>query len=340
MFIDINAAGCSNTCRHCSADGCQPAGGWYSLAELRALKQAWGPLTIRFEPTAHPDFPAIYAADIASEHGGWLVTNGFGLAQRADYREVLAQMGALGIHTAAFTLHGLSAHHDWFVCRPGAFDDLLLATRRAKAAGLTTTWQVFVDRRGLGDVPPLVDLAFKETGALPLLCLPYHRVGGRLRHYEALRPTLDEVVEHRLHTLFADPKKNYLAQPEALTAQVWLEQWRAAPDKDDFKHPYEPRSWPPTASYEMLSLRISRDRKVYFDPMCHAPIYLGQLTDGRAALVERLEALPLPAAAGLSPFDVTLAPGEQRQLHPSGFSLRYKEIAKRRQAADVRMVIG
>jgi MoaA/NifB/PqqE/SkfB family radical SAM enzyme len=150
MFVDINAAGCPNTCRHCAADGHLPYGELYSLDELRTIKNEWGPLTIRFEPTAHPDFPEIYQADIASEHGGWLVTNGFGLANRDDYPTVLAKMRTMGMHTIAFTLHGLKEHHDWFVCRAGAFDDILLATRRIWEAGFSINWQIFVDRKGIG----------------------------------------------------------------------------------------------------------------------------------------------------------------------------------------------
>jgi hypothetical protein len=41
-------------------------------------------LVIYYEPTAHSAFPEVYDESIAVEHGGWLVTNGFGLARRED----------------------------------------------------------------------------------------------------------------------------------------------------------------------------------------------------------------------------------------------------------------
>jgi MoaA/NifB/PqqE/SkfB family radical SAM enzyme len=328
MYIDINAGGCPNTCRHCSADGHLPYGRLFSLEELRAIKTEWGPLTIRFEPTAHPDFPEIYHSDIAIEHGGWLVTNGFGLARREDYGTMLTRMQEMGLHTVAFTLHGLREHHDWFVCRTGAFDDILRATRRVKKAGFTANWQIFVDRRGIEDIPGLIEIAIQECGRPPELSLPYHRVGGRTKHYEKIRPRLQDIEKLRLTTLINDPGRNYITDPEALTARAWLKKWRAAPESDEFKHPFEPRCWPASASFEALSLRISQDRKVYFDPLCAGPICLGKLSDGRDAILDRLERLPTPLFANLNPEDVNLPHEQEVQLHPAGFSLRYLEISK------------
>jgi hypothetical protein len=39
MIIYVDAAGCPNTCRHCSVDGHVPHGDFYALDELRRLKQ-------------------------------------------------------------------------------------------------------------------------------------------------------------------------------------------------------------------------------------------------------------------------------------------------------------
>jgi len=332
MYVDINAAGCSDTCRHCSTDGHLPYGGLFSLDELRTIKSEWGALTIRYEPTTHPYFPEIYNSDIATEHGGWLVTNGFGLAHRDDYRFVFEKMHAMGIHTVAFTLHGLQQHHDWFVCRKGAFYDILLATRRAKETGFSINWQIFVDSIGINDVPGLIDLALTECGELPSLSLPYHRVGGRLWHYEKIRLTLKDIEKHQLHKLIDNPDKNFFTEPKSLTSLAWLEKWIKSPASDDFKHPYEPRFWPPKSSYEMLSIRIERDRKIYFDPMCSSPIFLGKISDRKDVIIERLENLQKPLYSDLMPCDVKLSPDEQEQLHPIGFSLRYKEISKKRHA--------
>jgi MoaA/NifB/PqqE/SkfB family radical SAM enzyme len=329
MYVDINAAGCPNTCRHCSAKGHLPYGKLFSLEELRAIKNEWGPLTIRYEPTAHPNFPEIYHDDIAIENGGWLVTNGFGLAQRPDSAAVLEKLLRMGLHTLAFTLHGLQQHHDWFVCRPGAFDDILCATRGARAAGFSIVWQMFVDRRGIADVPGLVNLAQKEIGEDPSLVIPYHRVGGRLRHYQEIRLTLSDVKKHQLHQVIDDPRKNELIEPERLTSRAWLEKWANSTSIDDFRHPFEPPCWPPQGSFESLSIKIEADRKVYLDPFCHHLINLGKVAEGKEAIIERLEKLPQPPFVNLLPGEVVLSDEEQEQLHPAGFSLRYQEISKR-----------
>jgi hypothetical protein len=167
-----------------------------------------------------------------------------------------------------------------------------------------------------------------ESGKLPELAIPYHRVGGRLWHYEKLRLTFTDVMTHRLDKVIDDPDKNPFCQPELLTAAAWLEKWMKSTDPDEAKHPFEPRSWPPKSSWD-ISLRILRDRKVYLDPICCAPILLGQLCEGRDLLVERLEKLEMPAYADIRPDDVSLSPLEQEQLHPNAHSLRNKEISKK-----------
>ena len=330
MYVEINAAGCPDTCRHCAVAGHFPHGELFSLSELRSIKDEWGALIIRYEPTAHPNFPEIYNADIATEHGGWLVTNGFGLAHRDDYRLAFERMRTMSITTIAFTLHGLQKHHDWFVCRQGAFDDILLATRRAKEFGFSINWQIYVDKIGIGDIPELIDLTLKEIEELPSLEIPYNRVGGRLWHYEKIRLTLSDVEKHHLHKLIDDPQKNSLTKPEHLTSSAWLKKWLNSPDSDEFKHPYEPPSWFPEISYPNLCIRIDRDRKTYLDPMCNAPIYLGNISEGKNVMVERLKKLQMPLYSDLMPNEVNLSFDEQEQLHPIGFSLRYKEMSKKR----------
>jgi hypothetical protein len=181
-------------------------------------------------------------------------------------------------------------------------------------------------------IPALVEIALKECGELPSLTLPYHRVGGRLWHYEKIRLTLKDVKAYGLHKLIEDPDKNAFTIPENLTARAWLEKWFEAPDSDEFKHPFEPRSWPPKAASETLSIRITHDRKVYFDPLCAPIIYISKLSDGKAAATERVGNLPAPQFSGLMPGDVKLSLDGQEQLHPGGCSLRYKEISKRKLA--------
>lgn len=328
MVIFIEVAGCTNTCRHCSANGHSPHGDFFTLDELRILRKDWGPLTIYYEPTACSTFPDVYDESIAVEHGGWLVTNGFGLARREDYAEVFKKMSKIGIHTVAFTLHGLREHHDWFVCREGAFDDILLATRRVKAAGFQPNWQIYVDRKGIGDVSALVEIALRECDAAPQLGIPAHRVGGRLWHFESIRPTLKDIYKWHIHQLVDDPCRNALIDPESLTTATWTEKWKNGGEADEFKHIFEPRSWPPPLPYDRLAIYIQRDRKVFLDPMCSPPIYLGRLSEGRELLLGKIPSLLPPTHRNITPDEVKFSPKEQEQLHPYGMSVRYKAISK------------
>ncbi|HEU0292837.1 MAG TPA: radical SAM protein, partial [Anaerolineales bacterium] len=330
MIIYIEAAGCTNTCRHCYVDGHFPYGDFFTLDELRMLRKAWGALTIYYEPTAYSAFPEVYDESITAEHGhgGWLVTNGFGLARREDYSQLFDKMSKMGIHTVALTLHGLQEHHDWFVCQKGAYDDVLLATRRAKAAGFRLNWQIFIDRKGIGDVPRLVDIALKECDAPPQLSIPAHRVGGRLQHFEAMRPTLTDVYKWHLHQLVDDPSRNCLMDPEALTTAAWMERWRKNPAGDEFKHVFEPRAWPASLSYDLLNIRIRKDRQMFLDPMCSSPIHLGSLSAGRDVLLSRILKIPPPAHVNITPDEVVFSLEEQEELHPYGMSVRYKAISK------------
>jgi hypothetical protein len=237
-------------------------------------------------------------------------------------------MRSMGFHTLSLTLHGLQAHHDWFVCRQGAFDDILLATRRAKAAGFRVIWQIFVDHKGLQDIPALVETARQECQEDPFhIGIPYHRVSPRLWRYERYRPTLQDICHWQIDRLGLESDKNSLAHPEALTASAWLEKWQAAPGSEEFRHPFEPPTWPPQTTFESLSLYI-QDRKVYFDPLCAPPIFLGRLSEGRDAILRHLDGLQAPQHIHIDPQTVNLPPAEREQLHPAGFSLRYKVLSK------------
>jgi len=329
MWVDIDATGCPDTCRHCARDGRPPYGSFYSLDELRTISDEWGPLVAHcYEPTAHPDFPEIYDPRFSVDHGGYLITNGFGLARRTDYPILLERMRHIGMHTLWLTLHGLREHHDWFVRRKGAFDDIVLATRRAKEAGFRADWQIFIDRKGLNDIPALVEVARQECGEDPRIEIPFHRVSRRLWQYERLRPTLEDILERQIHKLVDDPHKNSLINPENLTAAAWLESWRQAPEAGDFRHPFEPPTWPPQMSFEGLILYIQRDRKVYFDPMCAPPILLGKLSEGRDVLLQRLGDIQAPRYVHIKPEAVEFPLEEQKQLHPKGYSVRNKAISR------------
>lgn len=333
MIVEINAAGCSDGCRHCAVDGRMPLGAFYSAGQLRQIRDEWGPLCIRYEPTAHPEFPEIYRPDISLEHGGWLATNGYGIAHRPDWEHMLAKMAADGICTLSLTVHGLETHHDWFVCRPGAFQTIVTATRRAKEQGFQVTWQIFVDHKGVADVGPLVKRAVQETGVEPSLDLPYHRVNQRLWVYEPYRLTLSDVRAFGLPDMVSDAGQNAFRNVEGLSGASWLERWRSDPSQPEFKHPFEPLEWPMVTVPEFALLRIEKNGSVWHDPMCGPLQVVGHHSQGATAIAERLGALPKPVYCDLDPMVVTLVGDENEELHPTGFSFRYKEISKAKRLA-------
>ena len=331
MFVVIEATGCPNACRHCGVDGRPPCGGFYSLDELREIAAEWGNIVYAHEPTAHLEFPEIFDPELC-DYGDMLPTCGFGIARKDDYVSLLKRTWDIGFRSFSFTFHGLQEHHDWFTGRRGSFNDILLATRRSKDAGLTPQWQIFVDMKGLEDVRPFSELALKELGALPTISIPYHCVSSkRLWRYEELRPTLDDVRNHGIDKRVTDAKKSVLTEPDTLTAEAWLERWKQSTKAGEFFAPFEPETWPPKRPFEWLQVDIRRDRSIYFNPIIAPPIRLGMLADGKEALFDRLGKIPQPSFVDVTPQDAKLTDEERVRLHPKGYSLRALVISKMRQ---------
>lgn len=61
-----------------------------------------------------------------------------------------------------------------------------------------------------------------------------------------------------------------------------------------------------------------------------APHFLGWLSDGKEALLERLQHTLLPAFADIDPQEVHFLEDARDQLPPTGFSVRYAEVTRRR----------
>jgi MoaA/NifB/PqqE/SkfB family radical SAM enzyme len=194
MNIYVDAAGCTNACRLCYADGTPPCGGFCGAQELRDLRDESQPTVLvpYHEPSAHPEFPEIVGPDITITEG-YLSTNGYGLARQDDYREVFDRLREFGVHTLSLTLHSLREKHDWFTRRAGTFDDILCASRRAATAGFNVIWQIILDRHNLADVSLLAARHRREFDGDFHVSIFYHRVGRRLWVSESLRPSLGAV---------------------------------------------------------------------------------------------------------------------------------------------------
>ncbi|HOF89014.1 MAG TPA: hypothetical protein PLZ36_13070, partial [Armatimonadota bacterium] len=268
------------------------------------------------------------APEIAGDAGGVLATTGAGLAGRDDAVVALRRLRAFGYATLSFTLHGLEAHHDWFVGRKGAFQALMTANRHAVAAGLGVHWNVFLDRRNLPEIPELLARGREEFGITAWLDIPAHRVSARLWRYESLRPDL-QGVQRLLSQLDAavweGPLKN---RPlDAYTEGAWLQAWQRCSDMAAFRHPFEPPAWPPAACPEHLVCYLMPERQLFLEPMCGAWMPLGILPATPSAAIARLHAVDAPPYAALRPADARLPERDSDVLHTQGYSVRYKAIS-------------
>ena len=325
MPIYIEAAGCTNTCRHCARGGRPPFGALYSLDELRELADEWGPFVVDCEPTAHPDFPETMDPAVAIFEGGVLATNGFGLARAGESGDAFVRLRDFGYGGVSLTLHGLEQHHDWFVRRQGAYQDILAASGRAQEAGFGVHWNVFLDNRNLEDVPRLVALKGEQFGDSVSIGLPQHTVSRRMWRYERLRPSARDIRERLPQVQALDPA-HWQAPLEQRTEAGWMDLWGDEPGTGKFADPWEPNSWPPVDPIDSLVLFLARDRQVYLDPLCASHIPLGRLDEGRAVIEERVRGLPAPHD------DIDAETAERRLgrrdlLHPTGASVRYKAIS-------------
>jgi hypothetical protein len=328
MVIYVEACGCTQACRHCAVDGKPPFyGGFYSLAELRVLREEWGPLCPYYESTVHPEFPEIMYPEIMGEGSNMLATNGFGLARRDDCKEIFKQLKDAGYWGLSLTLQGLRDSHDLFVSHEGAFDDILTASRKAVEGDFGLHWNFFLNRENLAEVPAVIELSEKMLGKVPWVGIPSHRVSRRMWRYEKFRPSLREVREALPDELIAQTWKQPL---ENFTEESWLRAWRQAPDADDFRESFEPVVWPPSPPFDRMALFFTREREVFIDPRCGTRIRIGDLAEGREELLSRLQELSIPEGADLRPEDARLREQDAELLHPRGSSVRYKAISRAR----------
>jgi hypothetical protein len=327
MGLWVDAAGCTNACRHCYADGHPPYGSFYSLDELHRIVAEWGHICIMCEPTVHSEFPEIMDPQLTGiGNMGFLPTNGFGLAKREDCTAVFARLREFGIHSVSVTLHGLEAHHQHFVGgREGAFQAIMSACRKAVAAGFGINCNVFLDRDNLGDMPSLLAMLNREFGVTPKVGVPGHRVGRRLYRYEKLRPSQAQGQGFLESCSGLKWSGSIRTSPlEQLTEAAWLEAWKRQPDGDDFKDHLE---WPLRASVKGVELHLDAKRQVYFAPPSGEWVHLGAFSEGKAAILEHLTRLAPSPHSQMRPEEARLPKADASLVHTSGASVRAKAIS-------------
>jgi hypothetical protein len=123
-----------------------------------------------------------------------LSTTGVPLALRPDWAEVLATCRDLGTTVVWPAVHGQGETHDRQVRRAGAYQETLLGIDRMRAAGMEVGCNVFLTRENVGQFDAMAadllahgvtQLSVEPAGYLPT---------ARSRRYEALRPTLDDLL--------------------------------------------------------------------------------------------------------------------------------------------------
>ena len=318
ISLELHISGCPNTCRHCKDDGRRPFGALMSLDEAKWIVKQFSDLTesnppavkslgalIHYEPTAHPDFLSLQeycleVSDNSEDLIGTFSTNGYGIVRDDDYLHTLNRLKEQGFNAIKSTLHGLEEHHDWFVCRKGAFRDIFLTAEKAAEAGMVVGFNIYLDKYSTKDFLGLIDFIrrfeknmsdrFGSSEIGISVVVPDFIVGSkRLRVYESkLRPRLSdlEALRPELEQFMKPPYDKY-------TEGYWTEKVLNQPLNVSIKQIMdEAAGESDTEFYERNAiLAVDRsfdvyERSFYYD---WSPVKQGNLkTDGVMAILERV----------------------------------------------------
>jgi hypothetical protein len=212
VYVCMEVAGCPTICQHCWAQGvpypAMPVSDIsYVLEQASAACAAAGRSFAAFpmhEVAAHPQAPEVlrlfaqYPGDRSFDQGRPmfqpLSTTGVPLALRPDWEAVLAASRELGTTVVWPAVHGRGATHDQIVHRAGAYGETLLGIDRMCAAGMEVGCNVFLTRENVGEFDALVADLLAHRVAQFAIEVATHLPTARSRRYEALRPTLADLV--------------------------------------------------------------------------------------------------------------------------------------------------
>jgi hypothetical protein len=208
----MEVMGCPTTCQHCWAQGVlYPAMPLtditFVLEQANAACAAAGlPFTAfpMHEVAAHPQAQEVlrlfarYPGDPAFDEGRPmfqpLSTTGVPLALRPDWMDVLATCRELGTTVVWPAVHGRGATHDRMVHRAGAYQETLLGIDRMRAAGMEVGCNVFLTHENVAQFDAIAtDLLTHGVTQFAIEVASYLPT-ARSRRYEALRPTLDDLL--------------------------------------------------------------------------------------------------------------------------------------------------
>lgn len=354
--LELHISGCPNTCRHCKDDGRRPFGAMMSLDEAKWIVKQFSDLTktdppifrkmgafIHHEPTAHPDFLSLQeycleVSDNPEELTGTFSTNGYRIARDENYVNTLQRLKKQGFNAIKSTLHGLEEHHDWFVCRKGAFRDIFLTAERAVEAGMVVGFNIFLDRRSTEDFADLVDFIRKfekdmsdrfGSGDVGLsVAIPRFMVGSRrLQIYESkLRPRLSdlEALRPELEQFIEPPYDRY-------TESSWMQKVLNQPSDVSMKQIVDEAAGDSDIEFYEGNAVLAVDRffdvyerSFYYD---WQPVKQGNLkTDGALAILERVRAYQPREYPDIGPLAQGYGDRDSTLIHIQLHSLRNKWI--------------
>jgi MoaA/NifB/PqqE/SkfB family radical SAM enzyme len=299
------------------------------LEQFRSVADTFSPF-VYHEVTAHPDFVTLLeqCREFSNDpEATWdtLATNGYGVARAAEPEGMLRRLRDFGMDRLSFTLHGLELHHDWFVCRRGAYEDIWEAARLCDQVGLAKYFNIFLDRRNVANLGPLLEqtgAAGANTGreAGVSVSVPAFVANHRSHIYEeTLRPRLSDLepVRHHLEERWGGLLEQYT---EAfLTARML--------DSCDTSHPTEKSS----PGREVARLVVDGAFDVYEKPWLfeHGLVKLGNLkTDGLSAVLDRYAARKPPSYPDVADLARRYGDPESTLVHRRAASLHTKWIAR------------
>jgi hypothetical protein len=194
---------------------------------LEAGRQVCAAHDIEFAPfpmheaAAHPDAPRLiemFATASREPVFEPFVTTGVPLATRDDWPAVLDAAHKTGSTTLWTHIHGIGETHDRNMNRAGAFDEMCVAIERAKSMRFRAGCNVFVTKDNIPQVNEMMDTLARLNMDESLWEIASYTPHARMRQYEAIRPTLEDVlpVAERIASITHWPHHKAFWQPENL----------------------------------------------------------------------------------------------------------------------------
>ncbi|HQO08619.1 MAG TPA: hypothetical protein PLK90_09200 [Clostridiales bacterium] len=205
IFLQINSSGCLTSCEHCWAQG-KPFKNMplidleeilFKMKEYLSDKPEYAldPFPM-FEELAHPETGT--QMKLFMKYGMMpydMPTSGIALAVRPDWKDVLDCIKELEYKFMVLSFHGIGAVHDKAVNRKGAFEDLKLALERIRSAGIDLSFNVFITKESINEIPELIKNVIAPDIDHENIMISFARYNAtsRGRRYEKIRTEYSDV---------------------------------------------------------------------------------------------------------------------------------------------------